>query len=242
VQSSVTFTLGSNLENLTLTGSVAINGTGNTLANKIVGNSGANVLNGGGGSDSFGGGSGNDTYVTDGGDTITEGSGAGTDLVQSSVTFTLGSNLENLTLTGSAAINGTGNTLANKIVGNGAANSLNGATGNDSLTGGGGSDNFIFNSTLGGSNIDRITDFNVAADTIRLENAIFTGLANGALAGSAFVSNTSGKAADASDRIIYEKDTGKLFFDKDGTGAAAKVQFATIGTNLALTSADFFVI
>jgi serralysin len=81
----------------------------------------------------------------------------------------------------------------------------------------------------------------VAADTIRLENAIFTGLANGALAGSDFVSNTSGNAADASDRIIYETDTGRLFFDADGNGAAAKVQFATIGANLAVTSADFFV-
>ncbi|MCX7301171.1 MAG: calcium-binding protein [Rhodobacterales bacterium] len=241
VQSSVTLTLGANLENLTLTGSTAINGTGNTLANTITGNTGNNILNGGGGTDSMGGGAGNDTYVTDGGDTITEGSGAGTDTVQSSVTLTLGANVEKLTLTGSSAINGTGNTLANTITGNGAANSLNGGLGNDTLTGGSGSDNFVFNTTLGTGNIDKITDFNVAADTIRLENAIFTGLANGALAGSAFVSNTSGNAADASDRIIYESDTGKLFFDKDGTGGAAKVQFATLATGLALTSADFFV-
>ena len=99
----------------------------------------------------------------------------------------------------------------------------------------------MFNSNLGSSNVDRITDFNVAADTIRLENGVFTGLAAGALSGAAFVKNTSGNAADASDRIIYESDTGKLFFDKDGTGGAAKVQFATIDINLAVTSADFFV-
>ena len=89
--------------------------------------------------------------------------------------------------------------------------------------------------------MDRITDFDVAADTMRLENAIFTGLAGGTLAASAFVRNTSGNAADATDRIIYESDTGRLFFDRDGTGAAAKVHFATIGTNLAVTNGDFFV-
>ena len=64
-------------------------------------------------------------------------------------------------------------------------------------------------------------------DTIRLENAIFSGLGNGALAGSAFVSNTSGNAADASDRIIYEKDTGKLFFDKDGMVRESYVHYSS---------------
>jgi Ca2+-binding RTX toxin-like protein len=110
------------------------------------------------------------------------------------------------------------------------------------LAGGSGSDTFVFNTTLGSSNVDRITDYNVAADTIRLENAVFTGLANGTLAAGAFVKNTSGNAADGSDRIIYETDTGKLYFDRDGTGSAAKVHFATLSTNLTLTQADFIVI
>jgi Ca2+-binding RTX toxin-like protein len=118
---------------------------------------------------------------------------------------------------------------------------LNGGTGSDVLTGGANVDSFVFNTTLGASNIDRITDFNTISDTIRLENAVFTGLAGGALAASAFVRNTSGNAADASDRVIYESDTGRLYFDRDGTGAAAKVHFATLGTNLAVTNADFFV-
>ena len=61
------------------------------------------------------------------------------------------------------------------------------------------------------------------------------------LAPSAFVKNTSGNAQDSSDRIIYESDTGKLFFDRDGTGAVAKQHFATVGKNLGLTHADFFV-
>ena len=90
----MTWTLGANLENLTLTGTAAINGTGNTFDNILTGNSGANVLTGG---------AGNDTYVVGTGDTVTELANAGTDTVQSSVTWTLSANLENLTLTGSAA-------------------------------------------------------------------------------------------------------------------------------------------
>jgi Ca2+-binding RTX toxin-like protein len=91
-------------------------------------------------------------------------------------------------------------------------------------------------------NADRITDFRVVDDTIHLENAVFTGLRGGGLAASAFVRNTSGTAADASDRIIYESDTGKVFFDRDGTGSAAKVHVATLDKNLSLTKADFFII
>ncbi len=239
VFSSVSFGLASSLENLTLSGTANINATGNSGANSLTGNSGANILNGNGGTDRLDGGAGNDTFLTDGGDTIIDS--AGTDTVQSTVTYTLGSSLENLVLIGTAKSNGTGNSLANSLTGNAEANSLNGLLGNDTLTGGNGADNFIFSTTLGSTNIDRITDFNAAADTIRLENAVFTGLAAGTLSGAAFVRNTSGTAADASDRIIYETDTGKLYFDRDGTGATAKVHFATVGTNITLTAADFVV-
>ena len=241
VRSSVSFALGADIENLFLTGSSAINGTGNGGANTLTGNGGANSLNGGGGTDIMLGGAGNDTFVTDGGDTITENAGEGTDTVQSSVSFTLGANVEKLTLTGTGAISGTGNSAVNTIIGNGANNSLNGSSGSDTLTGGSGADNFIFSTKLGSSNVDRITDYNVAADTIRLDDAIFTVLPTGTLKSNAFVKNTSGNAADASDRIIYESDTGKVYYDRDGTGAAAKVHFATLGKNLALTSADFIV-
>ena len=241
VQTTGNFTLGANIENLVIIGSSAGNITGNSGANTLTGNSGANSLNGGGGSDRLIGGAGNDTYVTDGGDTITENSGQGTDTVRASVTFTLGANLENLVLTGSSAINGTGNSAVNSLTGNSAKNSLNGGGGSDTLAGGSGADHFIFNSALGTSNIDRITDYNVAADTIRIDNAVFTGLSGGALKAVAFAKNTSGNAADASDRIIYESDTGKLYFDRDGTGSAAKVHFATLNKNLALTNADFIV-
>ena len=251
LRADFTVTLDTNVENLLLLGSDAINGTGNELANQMSGNSGANilmgaggndVLNGATGSDTMWGGAGNDTYITDVGDTIIESAGEGTDSVQSSATHTLSAEVEWLLLTGSAAINGTGNSLSNLINGNSAANTLDGGAGNDTLTGGGGADAFLFKSALNPANADRINDFDVPADTIQLENAVFTGLAAGRLSASAFVKNTSGNAADASDRIIYESDTGKLFFDRDGTGAAAKVHFATIGTGLALTNADFFVV
>lgn len=70
-----------------------------------------------------------------------------------------------------------------------------------------------------------LSAFKDVPDTIRLENAIFTGIAGGKLAASVFVRHTSGNAADASDRMICETDTGKLHFDRDGTGRAAKVHF-----------------
>ncbi len=139
VQSSVTHTLATNVENLTLTGTGAINGTGNTLANVMTGNSAVNTLAGG---------TGNDTYVVqNSGDFATEAASAGTDLVQSSVTYTLSTNVENLTLTGTAAINGTGNTLVNIVTGNGGDNVLDGSTGADTLIGGEGNDTYIYDST-----------------------------------------------------------------------------------------------
>ena len=200
------------------------------------------MLNGGTGADTLVGGAGDDTYVTEGGDGITEGLNAGTDQVRSSVGYTLGANLENLTLTGAAAISGVGNTLANRLTGNAANNVLNGGIGADTLTGLGGADAFVFNTSLGAGNVDLITDFNVVDDTIRLGNAIFTGLANGVLTAAAFVANTTGLAGDPSDRVIYETDTGNLFFDADGTGGGARVQFSVLNPGLALTSADFFVV
>ena len=143
VQASVSFILGSDVENLTLTGVGNINGTGNTGANTITGNTGNNSLDGGGGTDNLIGGKGDDIYVVDGGDTVTEAAGEGTDLVQSSVTFTLGANVENLTLTGVGNINGTGNTGANIITGNDGNNSLDGGGGTDNLIGGTGDDIYV---------------------------------------------------------------------------------------------------
>lgn len=150
VQASLTLTLASNVENLILTGTSNINGTGNTLNNVLTGNSGRNslsgstgndVLDGGTGNDTLTGGEGNDSYYADvAADSIVEQANQGTDHVFAAFNATLGNNLEILTLTGTAAINGTGNTLDNIINGNSAANVLDGATGNDRITGYAGND------------------------------------------------------------------------------------------------------
>ncbi len=174
VQSSVALALGSNLENLTLTGSAAISGTGNGLNNILTGTSGANTLDGREGADQMSGGLGNDIYVIDdGGDVVIEAASQGTDTVQSSVSYSLAANVENLTLTGAAAINGTGNALSNLIIGNGAANILFGIGGNDTLTGGGGSDVFAFTSGFGK---DAVTDFQAGSgsdDLIEFGSGLF---------------------------------------------------------------------
>ena len=183
------YTLGNNLENLTLTGTIGISGYGNTLNNVITGNSGNNnlqgyagndTLNGGTGTDTLTGGSGDDVYQVDSTtDTIYETQGEGTDTIQSSVTFTIAStmgapywdNIENLILTGSNAINGTGNLGSNILTGNTANNTLSGdagndiltgASGKDTLTGGAGIDKFGYKTLTDSllANFDVITDFN----------------------------------------------------------------------------------
>ena len=171
VRSSVTYTLATNVENLVLTGTTDLNGTGNTFNNTLTGNIGNNILNGGIGADTLIGGAGNDTYIVDNaGDVITEANGEGRDLVQSSVTYTLSDNVENLTLTGNTAINGTGNGLDNTITGNSGNNTLDGGAGNDTLIGGAGNDTLIGgagNDTyIVDSTTDTITD-SAGTDTIQ---------------------------------------------------------------------------
>jgi Ca2+-binding RTX toxin-like protein len=162
VQSSVTFSLAAiaNVENLTLLGTIAINGTGNSLINSITGNSGNNILDGGAGVDKLLGGLGSDTYIVDSiTDTITEYLEGGTDLIQSSVTFSLAAiaNVENLILTGTTAINGTGNLLINSITGNSGNNILDGGAGADTMTGGAGDDTYY---------VDNYNFFNKIGDLV----------------------------------------------------------------------------
>ena len=161
VYSTITYTLGSHLENLTLMNTSSVNATGNSLNNIIRGNSGFNTLNGGDGVDTLIGGAGNDTYIVDSTtDTILENLNEGTDAVQSTVSLTLAANLENLTLMGVASINGTGNNLNNILTGNSAANTLNGAEGNDTLNGMAGNDLMI------GGLGDDIYHVDVVADSV----------------------------------------------------------------------------
>ncbi len=146
VIASIDYTLGNNVENLTLTGSANLNGTGNNLNNIITGNNGNNILNGGAGTDWLIGGTGNDTYIVDSaGDIVSETSTlvGEIDSVLSSVTFTLGANVENLTLAGSANIDAIGNTQNNVLTGNAGNNTLNGQEGADTMDGGAGNDAYM---------------------------------------------------------------------------------------------------
>jgi serralysin len=189
VQSANSRTLGVNLENLTLTGTANISGTGNSLGNRLTGNGGNNTLNGAGGDDTLDGlggndtligGTGNDTYMLRSGDTVNEttpGAAGGTDTVLSSSSHTLGANLENLTLLGSANLNGVGNSLGNLLKGNGGNNVLSSLDGADTLVGGGGADTL-----LGGGGDDTLAiadtafgrlDGGVGTDTLRLDGSGF---------------------------------------------------------------------
>lgn len=170
VKSSVSWTLGDNLENLTLSGRAAINGSGNMLNNVLQGNTANNILSGGAGNDTLNGGSGadslyggigNDVYVVNSSlDLIVENADEGIDRVNNSISWALGDNLENLTLTGSAAIGGTGNALNNVLQGNAADNVLHGGAGNDTLRGGGGNDTYVF---MRGDGVDRIVENDATA-------------------------------------------------------------------------------
>jgi Ca2+-binding RTX toxin-like protein len=200
INSTVTLTLAANVENLILLEVGAINGTGNTLNNYITGNSyvnklsggdGNDTLDGGAGADTLTGGNGDDTFVIDNiADVISEASTGGTDTVVTSISYTLGLYLENLTLSGSSTVNGTGNTLNNTITGNDANNTLSGLAGNDTLDGGEGSDTmnggvgddtYIVDSQsdvvqeLAGEGVDTIQTYTSLALVANVENLTLIG-------------------------------------------------------------------
>jgi Ca2+-binding RTX toxin-like protein len=243
VKAGVAFTLANNIENLTLTGAGSIAGSGNALANILLGTTGNNSLDGKAGADTMKGGAGDDSYAVDNsGDVVVEAAGQGSDAVQAVVSFALANNIENLSLSGTGNIAGTGNSLANEITGNAGANLIDGKLGNDRLSGGVGHDSFLFDSALNAaSNVDILLDFVAADDTIRLDKDIFTAFAAaGTLAAAAFHVGTA--AADADDRIVYDLATGNLFYDRDGTGLAAAVRFAQVSGSAALSHVDFAVV
>jgi Ca2+-binding RTX toxin-like protein len=189
VLSTVSWTLASFLENLTLTGMDDLNGTGNGFNNTLKGNDGNNVLDGGKGNDSLAGGKGDDTYIVDSiSDSILENANEGTDTVRSSGNYTLTANLENLILTGYGSINGTGNNANNAITGNDGNNILNGGAGNDALAGGKGNDTYIVDSVS-----DIITEnANEGTDTVNasVNYTLSTNIENLTLIGTANLSGT----------------------------------------------------
>ncbi len=230
-------------------GLAAINLTGNEFGNTLTGNAGANVLNGGSGIDTLYGLNGNDSYTVDNAlDRVIDAAGGGIDRVYTSVNFTLGAGQEIETLSttnnaGTAAIKLTGNSFDNILIGNAGANFLLGGLGNDTLTGLNGADTFVFNTALNAAtNHDTITDFNVAADTIQLENAIFTLLTVAGTLAAGLFKDLSLAAQDANDIIVYNRATGDLFYDTNGLTAGGQTLFADVTNGTVLTFADFVVV
>ena len=286
VRSSVNWTLASGFENLTLTGTSNINGTGNAANNMLTGNSGRNnlsggdgsdrligdggddtlvggngddTLDGGSGNDSMSGGAGNDTYIVNStSDKVTESASQGTDAVLSSVTWVLGANVENLSLTGTSSINGTGNTLANILTGNAGNNVLAGSSGNDTLnggdgndtirggagkdllTGGSGSDIFDFDATsesgVGTTLQDVITDFVKGQDRIDLSTID----ANASTSGSPVFTllTTAGAAFTGVAQVRFYFSSGNTILEANTTGSTAPEFQLQINGLHTLTAAD----
>jgi len=239
---------------------------GNAGENWLRGTAFADTIDGGAGADKLWGGAGNDTYIVDNDkDAITEKADGGTDTVMASVAYSLAANVENLTLTGSNNINGTGNSLANTITGNEGNNILAGGTGsdaldggigndtllgglgNDTLTGGAGGDIFLFDTKPNAAtNSDTITDFSHSdGDHLQFSLKSFTGLGSvGDISMDQFWSGAGVTAAhDATDRIIYNTTTGDLFYDADGSGKrSAAVLVAHLDSHPALIYSDIQII
>jgi Ca2+-binding RTX toxin-like protein len=223
------------------------------------GGDGNDTLDGGLGADYLSGGTGSDrvTYINAtaavkvhlANAAVNTGDAAGD--TYNSIEYLTGSNF-NDSLTGTNEANrisgSNGNDVINGLAGGdtifgGSGNDrIYGHLGNDTLEGNAGADTFIFHTALGDTNIDTISDFNGADDTIELWSSTFTELSPGALAASAF-KDMAVSAKDANDRIIYNSDTGILYYDADGSGTAyGNVKFAMLTGDPALTAADFFVV
>jgi Ca2+-binding RTX toxin-like protein len=239
------------LENLTLIGSASINGTGNSVNNTITGNGSANVLNGNGGADTLIGGRGNDTYIVDStDDTIVEvASVTDTDTVQSSITWNLGYSLENLTLTATSAINGTGNEGDNIIVGNSANNILDGANGGtDRLTGLGGADTFRFSTrptSFRNTSADHITDFSSAqGDKIQITKSAFGITASTATLSVVNTAAALNTALSGSAQFIYNTANGELHWNQNGItrGAGSGSVLAILDNKATLSAGDLILV
>lgn len=194
----------------------------------LYGDSGNNFLDGGGGADALHGGSGVDRAwynsstvgltVSLADPSINTGDAAGD--AYDSIEALVGSNFNDV------------------LIGDAGNNFLNGMGGSDTLRGNDGDDGFVFSAALGPGNIDSIEDFAPGQDKILLQQDTFQ-LPAGVLDPTAFF-GVGGKET-SSTRIIYDGDTGALYYDSDGTGANEPVQFATLGIGLPLTYADFSV-
>lgn len=222
----------------------------------MTGNAGADILDGAAGGDQLIGGAGNDTYIVDNAlDVVDESAAGGVDIVRTSVGYTLATAAEvefllaasplsqtGLTLVGSNTANTIEATAGRDILtGLGGDDILQGGLGNDVLRGGLGNDTYVFDTRLSRTNIDRVLDFNVRDDTFELENRFMAKLSKAGKLGSDAL-HVGANAGDAQDRVLYDKATGVLSFDADGTGRGGEVVIAQLARGLNLKAGDFFVI
>jgi Ca2+-binding RTX toxin-like protein len=243
VISSIGWALVSYIENLTLTGANDINAWGNEWNNLLVGNSGNNVLNGNGGLDTMIGGIGDDKYVVDNiADVVVEDISGGLDWVESSVNWIMGSNLENLILTGGANLSGTGNALDNRIKGNIGDNILDGGQGRDNLIGDAGADIFKFSNlpSYGAGNADRILDFSGSSgDRLLISIAAF-GITN---ASASLINTNSTDLANAlktNNLFVYNTSNGHLYHNANGSaGSFGNGGIFAVFTNAAALQTDW---
>jgi len=247
IVSQVSFALPSHVERLTLKGWEPLDATGNDLDNVLIGNHAANVLDGGLGEDLLVGGKGSDLYrVNSSGDRIVErGLLSDYDIVESSVTWVLGSKLDELRLVGEDSIHGLGNERNNVLIGNDASNVLDGGRGGtDRLTGMGGADVFRFSfRPLKFSDFyaDRITDFNSAeGDKIQLSRSAF-GIAANASVSLAIVAgdDETEVALQTAAMFVYDISQGELHWNQNGAfrGLGSGGILAVLETKPALSSA-----
>jgi Ca2+-binding RTX toxin-like protein len=144
-------------------------------------------------------------------------------------------------LKGDSAVNGIPGFGGNDtIYGYGGNDAIMGGAGNDKLYGGAGSDHFRFDTRLNAkTNVDKIMDFKSNADVIELYRGIFSKAGRGVLKEVAF--HLGAKAHDKDDRIIYDKKTGSLYYDKDGLGGTAQIKFAVLANKTTIAYDDFYI-
>ena len=232
VQSGLTWTLSTNVENLMLTGNAAIDGTGNSEDNEITGNSGSNRLDGGSGTDTLTGGAGNDTYiVNDSTVTVSETqAGDGHDTIVTSVFYDIPNLVEDLTMIGSANIRTNGNDLANRIEGNVADNYINGGAGTDIMVGGPGNDTYTIDNLndviieLAGGGDDAVYSFNDAALSGNIETLILASTASNAISGFGD-GNINQIFGNEFDNVLY----GRGNIDRLGGGAGDDIFVMAMG-------------
>jgi Ca2+-binding RTX toxin-like protein len=214
------------------------NVTGGIFDDFFIGDSGVNVLDGADGNDTLVGSIGADVLIGgNGSDTASYEENWGAVFANLNTGQGFGNAAQGDTYSGVENLKG--GIFDDAFVGDAGANILAGALGADNLTGNGGADSFLFDTALGGTNIDTITDFISGVDKITLDDSVFTALGLGALPAGAFA---IGAASDVNDRIIYNNVTGALSYDADGNGAGAAIQFATLTGAPAITANDFLVI